>query len=39
MRVITAMGFAAEAGEQAYTANAITKAATTPPLHAAIKVL
>ena len=38
MRVITAMRFAAEAGERSYIATPLTMAATIPPLHAALKI-
>ena len=38
MRVLTAIGFAAEAGEQSYVATPLTKAVTIPPLEAALKI-
>ena len=38
MRVITAIGFAAEAGERSYVATPLTMAATIPPLHASLKI-
>ena len=37
MRVITAIGFAAEAGPQSYVATSLTKAIAKPALEAAAK--
>lgn len=38
MRVISAIGFAAEAHEQSYVSTPLTKAITIPSLEAAVKV-
>lgn len=38
MRVLTAIGFAAEAGVQSYVATRLTKAMTKPYLEAAVKI-
>ena len=38
MRVLTAIGFAAEAGVQSYVATPLTKAITKPSLEAAVKI-
>ena len=38
MRVLTAIGFAAESGTQSYIATPLTKAVTNPVLDAALKI-